>query len=544
MFYEANSISNILTCPLCENKLDDPCVIPCGNSVCHDCIQEPLSEGDEDYECKLCNEKHNAKNFTKVNVFENLLILKPLEIYRGKTYQDFKQKLNQLKTESENLEDVLAHGNYAIKEHCNNLVNNIEMVTESKIEEINKNSQLLIDQVKEYEANCSKNLKHEQNFVEESKNKRIKLGNFCSEWQSYLNQAQIEHSKLQIGVSDLNENLSSLRTTQSKINEIFFTSVKLEFKPNEENLNTSILGSFNQSFVKKINSNNSIECCKYVDLNLVKLETDISNYSLISMDYFQNGGFIVLLLDKSNKKCICVSFYDTFMKPFMMQKKDLNLVNYCGTPKVLCINPNEFLIVYSDETEVIIERYSRAKLEYLKLIRLTQQSLKCSYVLKNTVFIMTSKNLKVYDQCLKNKKMHRVQSSELRLVKWSNNIEIVLYDDLIFILLSDVFELRIFKNASHIKLKNLSLKNMSVNMKGFGVLDKHTILFLSNDKNSIVIFDYEKNKITEFDLNLDSDFNPNRFKLIQNSFERRKFCLIDADNHEMFFFSLNTISLS
>jgi hypothetical protein len=38
MFYQADKIDSILICSVCDNKMVDPRILPCGRSVCHRCV--------------------------------------------------------------------------------------------------------------------------------------------------------------------------------------------------------------------------------------------------------------------------------------------------------------------------------------------------------------------------------------------------------------------------------------------------------------------------------------------------------------------------
>jgi hypothetical protein len=38
MFFQADAINSILICKICDNKMVDPCILPCGKSVCHRCV--------------------------------------------------------------------------------------------------------------------------------------------------------------------------------------------------------------------------------------------------------------------------------------------------------------------------------------------------------------------------------------------------------------------------------------------------------------------------------------------------------------------------
>ena len=49
-----SELSLLLHCPFCDNLITDPRVLPCGESICFECIP------DKEFECSLCSEKHQV----------------------------------------------------------------------------------------------------------------------------------------------------------------------------------------------------------------------------------------------------------------------------------------------------------------------------------------------------------------------------------------------------------------------------------------------------------------------------------------------------
>ena len=51
MIYEENQINEIIRCPYCKNKCNDPRIIECGASFCMQCIELLIKEGENGFKC-------------------------------------------------------------------------------------------------------------------------------------------------------------------------------------------------------------------------------------------------------------------------------------------------------------------------------------------------------------------------------------------------------------------------------------------------------------------------------------------------------------
>ena len=61
MFYEEKEINDIIICQYCKLKYKDPRILPCGRSLCFDCIELLINKDENKIEtinCPICNENH------------------------------------------------------------------------------------------------------------------------------------------------------------------------------------------------------------------------------------------------------------------------------------------------------------------------------------------------------------------------------------------------------------------------------------------------------------------------------------------------------
>jgi hypothetical protein len=82
MFYQADKIESILICEVCDNKMVDPRILPCGKSVCHRCV-DILADSDKNrVKCQNCAKTHEIpdEGFPKNSALQKLLEFKAKEV--------------------------------------------------------------------------------------------------------------------------------------------------------------------------------------------------------------------------------------------------------------------------------------------------------------------------------------------------------------------------------------------------------------------------------------------------------------------------------
>ena len=57
MFYEEKKISNVLNCAKCDQRLDEPRNLPCGEFICAYCHMS-IEVNNNKFKCFVCKEDH------------------------------------------------------------------------------------------------------------------------------------------------------------------------------------------------------------------------------------------------------------------------------------------------------------------------------------------------------------------------------------------------------------------------------------------------------------------------------------------------------
>ena len=103
MFYQADKIDSILICKICENKMVDPRLLPCGKSVCHRCVDLIVDTDKKRIKCQNCAKTHEIpeEGFLKNKALQKLLEIETKEDSRSNLIEEFKKVLEILKAEKQ-----------------------------------------------------------------------------------------------------------------------------------------------------------------------------------------------------------------------------------------------------------------------------------------------------------------------------------------------------------------------------------------------------------------------------------------------------------
>jgi len=194
MFFEESKINEILKCSSCDEKIFDPKMLPCGESVCSRCVSS-IHVNNNNFECIVCNEQHvmPEKGLLTNKKLLSLISMQPAEVYRSRTVENLKKSLQEMKKKSEKLIFDANNGIDFIKEYCLDLINDVQLATEKHIQQINDYNDEIIKEIKDYEIGCIKSYKEaKQETKDEFINTAKELDKFELKWTEYLKQLKID----------------------------------------------------------------------------------------------------------------------------------------------------------------------------------------------------------------------------------------------------------------------------------------------------------------------------------------------------------------
>ena len=268
MFYEENEISDLIKCPSCASILSDPRILPCGNSMCHDCIVLQLNKAKTGLKCVICKDFHElpASGFIRNQGLANLANVKPNEVYRSKSVRDFKSDLNRILENTKTLESDLRMGQHKVREHCDFVRCDVELVAESAHQYINKYLAAFLSRIDVYEKERTENF---DESIMDKENIEVFIGEvtgFRNKWISYLKNFTIDESELANAAIKGKQWIIDLEAKLKWLKSRVFKEKLLKFRENANRLESSLIGNI---FYENININfESLANMNKIDIKL------------------------------------------------------------------------------------------------------------------------------------------------------------------------------------------------------------------------------------------------------------------------------------
>ena len=157
MFYQAESIDKILICEVCEQKMVDPRLLPCGKSLCNRCVYDVSDMQKNKVKCQHCAKIHEMPEdggFPKVLVLQKMLEIKANDVLQSKKIVEFKLLVQTLDLLAVNIKLALEIGDAKIRHQCDQIRNEIQLTIEqahAKLDEIHKD---FMDEIDNHEKEC------------------------------------------------------------------------------------------------------------------------------------------------------------------------------------------------------------------------------------------------------------------------------------------------------------------------------------------------------------------------------------------------------
>jgi hypothetical protein len=249
--YDLSKIENyIFKCDQCKVPFDQysqPKYLPCHETICSDCVVKIENEAiNKKFKCAICLEDHYIpeNGFALNKKVYDLITAEPMEISRGKEYDQLQDNLKKLESLNKSLLIDCENGADIIKEYCMEQTRLIQLSTEKKIEQIqNLNDQLII-RIKEYEDKCVQAFSNKNALIREKMNKIIDEAQlFIDEKQAYLQKSKTKEEDIKKFSKESLELQSALEEVNIKLKSVIFNDELIKFLTNTTDVNTFELGN-------------------------------------------------------------------------------------------------------------------------------------------------------------------------------------------------------------------------------------------------------------------------------------------------------------
>jgi hypothetical protein len=201
MFYGETEISELLSCPICKNKYQDPRIMGCGTSFCMSCIELLTKNSTNGFQCPVCKDFHQQlqNGYLKNTTLAKLCEKKANKVSRSPLANSFEVQLDELELNMVKLAKENDQGADKIKEYCDGLRNEVQLHLEESTESLKNQSLELIQKIDEYENEAA--LKFEKNVNIDMDDFLSETRRFHEKWADYLKQFKINEEELKLNIA-------------------------------------------------------------------------------------------------------------------------------------------------------------------------------------------------------------------------------------------------------------------------------------------------------------------------------------------------------
>jgi len=121
MYFEKDLIESKFMCPSCKKKFEEPLLLPCGESICKNCINAIIDSNE--LKCPFCANVHEKpeKGFPIQKLLLEIIKIKPIRIYRGGLYNQAEKLLADIETYTKDFIFVISNLDFKISNYCSEI---------------------------------------------------------------------------------------------------------------------------------------------------------------------------------------------------------------------------------------------------------------------------------------------------------------------------------------------------------------------------------------------------------------------------------------
>lgn len=299
MFYTDDELKDLVTCPRCDNRFSDPRILPCGNTICNDCIDS----NDGCFACIICNSNHQIPNdgFIKNENTSKLLKKRPSEIYRGRKVEELNSLLNKLKSELKSLKDGMNDQEHKVSERLDSVISNIDTAAENAIEVIQNSRDILLKTINNHKEKILKSKKLEQSEITTLNELSEKMEEFHDKWESYLKKCKIDEDEISKAILEAKKTVNLIQKKNRDFESCIFNNQVMKFEPvkfSDEKNSIGSLTLYTQPGLDDIDNLKQLDLNLYID----------KNNNILDFLLFPDGRILVIVGDTTTNNIIFTMF--------------------------------------------------------------------------------------------------------------------------------------------------------------------------------------------------------------------------------------------
>lgn len=525
MFYKESDIVEELTCPKCRLKFDDPRILPCSESLCNECIGE-LTRQSTEFQCPFCPEKHQPPDggFTPNKFIIKLLKKQPHEVNRGKSVRELKELLEQINEKNEQIKSDVTNSDALIRQHCESVKNDVDIITDTQINELNKLRDAIFAKIDNYERECVSNATAESQLRTDMNTLIDDVSQFHARLHSYLENFDLDDDYVDAQINQARETFLKMNQKHVEYRSFLYRHRTLKFKAKETQLDETFLGTL--VIEPEILNRLTGKSLRYLNLkHLCPARMD-----KISIHQLNQDDFVMFTMDLDHRFEMSV-FNKKGLRIFT--NFDANSVarqcnQFTTTNHVDKIFLQQF--VDSDMATSSYPLYAIDRFQSVKKIKCDNFFISMS-ANRRALFCLAHNKIIVYDCELKLIKTIKLTNNVEKTVNVRNidtNSKLKVSDNYLF--LSNGLHMFIFGiDASEVELKFEN--KYKVDFRSFSILNDQ-MLVLNNDKMEIDYYDVNFNLRLKEQLMF--DLYKRKLKLLDSMEDSSLF--IDLKNLHLYYF--------
>jgi hypothetical protein len=233
MFYCEEEIASSLICPKCQRKFVDPrIIVPCCETLCMSCIEAASSRHLNEFDCHFCGLKHALPEagFAPNKTIARLLDLRANELFRGSSIEKLKEKLARIQKRVDTARSEVSRSRLVLNEHCSEVKAQVDLLVETKKQELDLKRDELLQQIDAYEQECVARLADIDRA--QITLKMDQASEFACDANAYLKNFQIDENLLSEQSQEADSYLENLDKLLVQLKLAQFNGKLLRFRAN------------------------------------------------------------------------------------------------------------------------------------------------------------------------------------------------------------------------------------------------------------------------------------------------------------------------
>ena len=387
MFYEASEIDSLLICSICDQKLQDPRVLPCGQTFCNRCIEAVADTDKNRIKCQHCAKAHEipSEGFPQNSKLNKIIQVKANEVFRGLLFKNFKNVYESIREKTNKIESDLEIGATLIRNQCDKTRDDVQLVIEKAHDKLNEIKNGFLDEIDEYENECQEQFKYMQQNKNGIDKVIIESKKFLIKSEAMYKKFEINEQEVKTGLDEANKLLDSLEIVEDKLHSDMFKGINLKFDKYEKGLEAETLGCLERENIEFLSLENLLTK-KQIDLT--QKFNDFNRDSTFWCMPFQNKHFFCAYVNQNENFNLALFDRETNIR---VERKNV-IVNYTLEEirhfEALSSKNRTFVLTeekHSDneESRAIVRSFD----ENLTLISTIKQDFDCAYSFDGMLFI-------------------------------------------------------------------------------------------------------------------------------------------------------------